>query len=88
MKTKVATHTVPEWHDFVSNAEENAYWDTICSICHNNTCEDDCMFAIRGDKLCEDCMGDGIVCFIHRPDNEKPYKIITQCGMCDGIGLV
>lgn len=90
MQTKVATHKTPEYHYFYTTDEEEVYWESICSICFDRDCEDDCiLYLVPGLEDCKHCEAKGIVTFLHYPGQMvAPYNVITICGMCDGLGLV
>jgi DnaJ-class molecular chaperone len=88
MITKIATHKEPEFYLFETTAEEESYWEEICSLCNNRDCNDDCIFITPGAVECEDCNGKGRLKFIVNRGYPDAYAIVTKCGMCDGLGLI
>lgn len=89
MLTKVATGKTVDFFLF-DEAQETEYFNGVCAFCHDPECKDDCVipFPINGIE-CEDCNGEGRLKFLMQPaDCGESYFIITQCGVCDGIGIV
>lgn len=87
--TKVATGRTVNFFLFDEN-QEAEYFNEVCSLCSDAECNDDCVipFPVNGIE-CEDCNGTGRLKFLMQPaDGGETYFVITQCGICDGIGLV
>lgn len=88
--TKISTGPKPEFFLFTNLAQEDDYFVEICGFCQSPECMDDCVipFPISGHS-CEGCEGQGRIKFLMQPaDNGESYYVITQCGFCDGIGIV
>jgi hypothetical protein len=87
MLTKIATHDKPEWYDFCTEEEELDYWRDICGLCNNRTCTRACSFSVIHNLPCNGCEASGIVAFLH-DDGDEFYTIVTNCGYCNGLGII
>lgn len=87
--TKIATGPRPDFRLFKTLADEDDYFIDICGFCHDPECNDDCVipFPINGTD-CNMC-DKGLIKFLAQPgDGGESYYVITQCGFCNGIGLI
>ncbi len=87
--TKVAIKNNVEFYIF-NEGQEKDYLLSLCSYCHSEECNEDCIVTVPGAVACDSCDGAGLIKFYMRnpSDGGESYFVITQCGYCNGIGLV
>ena len=87
--TKISTRHAVDFQIFNSEAEEMEYLSSLCAFCNSADCNDDCVFVVSNAVDCDGCNGRGLIKFLMRPaDKGETYFVITECGFCNGIGLV
>lgn len=87
--TKIATRHAVDFQIFRTENEEMDYLNTLCPFCNSADCNDGCVFTVANAEDCDSCNGKGLIKFLMQPaDKGETYFVITECGMCDGIGLI
>ncbi len=84
--TKIATRARVEFFIF-SKGQERDYILSLCKNCKEEHCNE-CPETVPGRVECDSCYGVGLIAFMmdNPSDGGESYKVITECGRCDGRG--
>lgn len=84
--TKIATRSKVEFFLF-GQGQERQYILSLCKGCKEENCNN-CPDTQPARVECDSCYGLGLISFkVKNPsDGGESYKVITECGYCDGRG--